>query len=150
MRAQLLNDAGEEMSSTYVPHDPVDLDTGPESLTRQEFADECDINILMAQYEKTGVINHFNRTPPQYLDLVDTPDLQGALTILHEAETAFMTLSAAVRREFDNDPVKFVAFASEAENLPRMREWGLAAPEMATREPIEVRVVPPPADTPSA
>ncbi|QCQ84809.1 internal scaffolding protein [Blackfly microvirus SF02] len=108
--------------------DPGMTDWGP-SLTRQEFLDECDINTIMAHYEANGVISHVNRAAPQYIDLTTMPpDYQTALGLLAEAETAFMTLPATVRREFNNDPQEFVAFASDPENLPQMRTWGLAPP----------------------
>ncbi|UDN67806.1 internal scaffolding protein [robinz microvirus RP_132] len=133
MRIQGLNSNGEEISSCYVEHDPVDMFPEGPSCTRQEFADECDINVLMAQYEKTGVLNHFNNGQPQYLDLTEFPDdLQGSLALMKEAEIAFMRLPAGVRREFDNDPLDFVSFASDPNNLDQMREWGLAAPAEAT------------------
>ncbi|QCQ85046.1 internal scaffolding protein [Blackfly microvirus SF02] len=130
MRIQGLNCNGEELSSSYVEHDPVDFVPEGPSLTRQEFADECDINTLMAQYEKTGVINHFNSATPQYYDLTEMPDtLMGSLEHMKNAEEAFMRLPALVRKEFDNDPISFVVYATDPENLTQLREWGLAAPE---------------------
>lgn len=133
----------------YVPVDrSSDMDEFEPSMTRQEFAEECDINTIMAQYEKHGVINHYNRQAPAYLDLTDVPDLASALRVLNDADAAFMTLSARLRAEFDNDPVKFVAFAEKGENLEKMREWGLAPPPPAPPEPVIVRVVPDPAGSP--
>ncbi|WNK13487.1 MAG: internal scaffolding protein [Microvirus sp.] len=122
------NGDGEVLSSVYVEHDPVDIDCSQDGRTRQEFADECDINVLMQRYETTGVLNAFNMREPQYLDVSDVPDLQASLAMVAAAETAFMTLPAKVRREFDNDPVKFVAFAQDPANLEQMREWDLAPP----------------------
>lgn len=113
------------------------------SLTRQEFADDCDINTLMAKYEKTGVINHFNNGVPQYLDIVGLPDLQMSHMLLQEASEAFMRLPAVVRREFDNDPMKFTAFASDEKNLDKMREWGLAPPAATEPPPQKVEIVNP-------
>ncbi|QCQ84577.1 internal scaffolding protein [Blackfly microvirus SF02] len=130
MRTQGLNSMGEELSSNYVEHDPVDMHPEGPSLTRQEFADECDINVLMAQYEKTGTINHFNSATPQYLDLTEMPDdLMGSLAVMKEAELAFMRLPAKVRKEFDNDPLDFTNYALDPNNLDQLREWGLAAPK---------------------
>jgi phage internal scaffolding protein len=125
-----------------------DLDRFEPSLTRQEFAEECDINTIMARYEASGVISHVNRATPMYLDTTDYPDLQGAMDQFREASLAFKALPAVVRREFDNDPQLFVDFASDPANLPRMREWGLAAPEKAPPEPMAVRVVPEPGSAP--
>lgn len=119
------------------------------SLTRQEFADDCDINTLMDRYEKTGTINHFNNGVPQYLDVTELPDLQGSLEILAEAQSAFMRLPAVTRREFDNDPTKFVDFASNPDNLDKMREWGLAAPAPTEPPPQKVEIINPPQSEPT-
>lgn len=149
---------GEIYSSAYavIERDPalnpaIYLDCSVEpSLTRQEFAEECDINNIMARYETTGSLGHLNKSEPAYLDLTDLPDLQGSLSILADATAAFMRLPATVRREFENDAVKFCDYAQNPENLERMREWGLAPPAPTKPEPQEVRVVnePPAAPAP--
>ncbi|QCQ84615.1 internal scaffolding protein [Blackfly microvirus SF02] len=144
MLVQGLNSDGEMIRDFYVERtSDYATEVFDDGVTRQEFADECDINVLMAQYERTGVLNHFNSVAPQYLDVSDVPDLQRSIAIVEAAETAFMTLPAKVRREFDNDAVKFVAFAQDPANLESMREWGLAAPEAVPDAPIRVEMVSP-------
>lgn len=148
MLKQGINSNGEFIRNVYVEHEAVDLDASHDGMCRQEFADECDINVLMATYEKTGVLNHFNRATPQFLDVSEIPDLQLAMEVLHNATDAFMTLPAVVRREFDNDAVKFVEYAQDPKNVERMREWGLARPAPVEDKPIEVRVMnEPPAES---
>lgn len=121
------------------------------SLTRQEFAAECDINNIMAQYEKTGVINHYARVEPRYVDVTGVPpDFATALNILADAEKAFMDLPAKVRREFDNDAVKFVEFAQDPKNLDQLRDWGLAEPLPVEPPPQKVEVVNAPAEAPGS
>lgn len=149
MRYHGTNSDGELLSSAYIDRsgcsDPsfgLDCSNLP-SLTRQEFADECDINILMDKYEKTGIISHINPRSPQYLDLSDVPDLQTAHQIIQDATREFMALPATTRASFDNDPMKFVQFAENPDNIEKMREWGLAAP--AKEEPKA-----PPSDAPPA
>lgn len=150
---QGVNSDGEPWSSFQVEHKRVSIDFGDEiSLTRQEFAQDCDINVLMAQYERTGVVSHVNPREPMYVDLTGIPyDLQDALSIFAAAETSFMSLPAQVRASFDNDAMKFVQFAEDRENLPKLREWGLAAPEAPVQAPIKVEVTnpSPPADAPT-
>lgn len=120
-----------------------DLVNEEPSLTRQEFADECDINSIMARYEKTGVISHVTPRQPMYVDYTAIPaDLAGTLAMLQLGEEAFMTLPASVRKEFDNNAINFVDFASDPKNLDQMREWGLAPPEPQPASPVEVRIVP--------
>lgn len=156
------------MSKTYFPqalHDfrksnnaenTVFNTVGP-SLTRQEFAEECDINVLMARYDNAVYGGPNNLPPPpdamHYVDWTTQPStLLEYMDMMREAERAFMALPAAVRKEFDNDPVQFCDFASDPENLPQMRTWGLAAPEKVKDGPLEVRVVPeaPKAEPPPA
>lgn len=105
------------------------------SKTRQEFAEDCDINSIMARYEVTGQLPQ-SAVMPTFADYVGVPNLMEALELMSNAQAAFMTLPAKVRREFDNDPTEFVAFASDPGNLDQMRDWGLAAP--APQEPPTV------------
>lgn len=126
-----------------------DMDFFLPSMTRQEFAPECDINTLMERYEKSGVISHVNRAQPVYMDMTVLPDLREGLDLMREATNAFLALPAKVRREFDNDPVQFVEYAQNTENIERMREWGLAPPIPPEAAPMRVEVVsglPPAAD----
>lgn len=131
--------------SMFIPHKRVTAHIEGPSATRQEFVDECDVNRLMAQYERTGVWPlRPTGAEPRYLDLSDVPDFQSAMQLMIDAEAAFMSLPATVRRDFDNDAGKFVAFAEDGENLPKLREWGLAPPEKAPDAPMRVEVVNPP------
>lgn len=150
MFKQGLNSDGETIRSAYVEHDKVVALEGGPSLTRQEFAEECDINTLMAKYETTGFPAHMIRQNGQYLDVSDVPDLQRAMKVLADAEQAFMTLPARTRFEFNNDPERFVAFAQDPANIEQMRAWGLAEPVPVDPGPMKVEVVnrdpePPPA-----
>lgn len=143
--SQPTGDLCEMESSAYVEIDRANpalyLDCSDlPSLTRQEFAAECDINNLMAQYEKTGMLPATTAGEPRYLDVSDVPDLMQAHAILAEATSAFMLLPATVRRDFDNDPVKFISFAENPENLDKMREWKLAPPAPVEPPPQKVEV----------
>lgn len=146
-RMQGCNCDGELLSSAFVQKAEdygVNFE-GETSRTRQEFAEECDINALMARYEKSGVISHVNNTPGQFLDLGDASalDLMSAMNTLNAASDAFMSLPATIRAEFDNDAMSFVAFAEDASNIDKLREWGLAKPQDVEPPPQKVEVVGP-------
>lgn len=146
------NSEGELYSWPYVEHDTLEtsIDCSSDGRTRQEFAAECDINVLLDRYEKTGVLTHYSRVEPVYMDLSNgVPDLATALAYLEHAQESFMQLNASARREFDNDPVKFVDFASRPENIERMREWGLAPPLPVEPRPVQVEVINAAAEEPS-
>ncbi|UDN67715.1 internal scaffolding protein [robinz microvirus RP_102] len=119
-----------------------DITEFDESLTRQEFAEECDINTIMARYEAGGAVSHVNKAQPVYLDTTLYPGLQASMDAFKEASISFAGLPAKVRREFDNDPQKFVDFACDRDNLVQMREWGLAEPLPVPPAPISVVMAP--------
>lgn len=136
--AVIHRDEHERISTAYTNHDP--------SMTRQEFADDADINVLMARFEATGLApTNLNKGEPRYLDVSDVPDMRSALETLNIATDAFMSLPATVRRKFDNDPVQFVEFAQDPKNIDDLRSWGLAAPLPEPVAPQKVEVVNPPA-----
>lgn len=116
--------------SAFRSHDRVEYDDlDLPSRTKQEFADECDVNKLMKRYERTGLLPQYNLDrQAQYLDLTEIPDFHTAMQMLVEADHAFMRLPANVRREFDNSASDFVEFAQKPENIGKLREWGLAPP----------------------
>lgn len=152
MRVQGCNANGQPYAGAYVEHDRVPLDASKDGRTRQEFAAECDINVLLARYEKSGALNHYNAAEPKYFDVGHVPDLQEAHMIMQEAERAFMTLPAVVRREFDHEPLNFVKFLqvdpkdheAHSAKLEFLRKHKLAAPAPVEPGPIRVEVVNPP------
>lgn len=131
------------LQSAYIPHDPVDQEVGGPSMTRQEFSEECDVNALMARYDKVGgVLPPPNNMEPLYLDLTALPtDYMSAMNAMIDAENAFMTLPAKVRAEFENNPAAFVNFALDKANLDQLRTWGLAPPLAIADAPMKVEVV---------
>lgn len=123
----------------YRPHKPVDTDdlvadpkTGKlskmPSMARQEFRDQCDINNILKQFKKTGIISHINaqREQGSYEDLPDPMEYQDALNAVLEAQEAFSTLPSKVRTRFDNDPAKFLEFMSDPRNQEEAYDLGLA------------------------
>lgn len=44
---------------------------GVENQTKQSFKDECDVNRIVNQFTKTGIVNHLARGKPQYGDMPD-------------------------------------------------------------------------------
>lgn len=147
MRKQGHNSVGEVMSSAYVEHVGIEYVNDEPSMTRQEFAAECDINVLMAHYEKNAVLPPQNRREPQYFDASEVPDFREALDIAREAHDAFMRVPAIVRKELDNDVYRFVEYCQDEKNAENLRKWGLAAPAKVADAPLRVEVVNPPAST---
>jgi len=119
------------------------------SRTKQSMRDECDINGIMLKYEKTGTIAHVEKRDAYFADVSAVPDFAQAIAVVEQAESMFMSLPAKVRKEFDNDAVKYVEFCADPNNLPRMRELGIASPEpVAVVQKVEVINQPVPATAP--
>lgn len=131
--------------TAYGPKKKATLTCGP-GLTRQSEAAACDINNILAQYHRTGVITHLARHQGHYDDWTGF-DFHEAMNTVAEAQQLFDELPSKIRKKFANDPAAFLQFATNPENLGEMREMGLAKPERAA-EPPEAPPAAPPADAP--
>jgi len=114
--------------------------------TRQEFKDECDINVIMAQYERTGEIFHLNEAAPQFMDC-SGDDFRANMDYIASAFSMFEELPSKIRAQFDNDPATFLDFTSQEKSLPEMAAMGLLSPDAAERY---LNPAPPPSAPPSA
>lgn len=100
-------------------------DPGGPSMTKQEFADECDINNIMRNYARTGMISHVNKYQGSYEDVSGAVSFHEAQEIVKKAEEMFYTVPSAVRSKFDNDPGKFLDFVLDDRNRDEMQKMGL-------------------------
>lgn len=105
------------------------------SCTHQSFKDTCDINLIMARYKKTGLIDHVNTLSQRYGDFSDIGDYQDSLNRIIVASDTFSALPATVRKFFDNDPSQMLAFCSNPDNHEKMVELGLAKPTLPLNAP---------------
>ena len=99
-----------------------------DSLTKQSFKKECDINNIMRTYRETGQITHISQKHPVYGDLIAASDFHTNQNKIIAAQEAFNEIPSEIRAEFDNDPALFLEFAQNPENIEEMREMGLAPP----------------------
>ena len=131
---------------TLMPYQRLDVVTmldGP-SMTKQSFADECDINNIMRRYEKDGVLNHLNKYQGNFGDFTGAVDYHEAMNIVAKADQMFMDLPASIRARFGNDPGAFVEFATDPKNLDEMVKMGLAKPNPKVDSPPVAPDVPAP------
>lgn len=115
--------------------DPGTVNNEP-SMTQESDAMETDINFIVKRFGVTGQLPQVNMQP-LYGDFTDVGDYRTAVERINAANTAFMGLPAETRKRFDNDPQKFVDFATNKDNLEELRKMGLAppAPEPTIKEP---------------
>lgn len=105
------------------------------SLTKQSEKDECNINKIMAKYEKTGLVNHVMSQEAVYGDFSQVTDYQDALNKINAAQALFDALPAQIRSKFENDPTLFLEFAQNPENADQLIEMGLAVPKTPDTAP---------------
>lgn len=114
-----------EFATKFAPRLSVGIEFNEPSMTEQHFKDECDINNIVSRYQETGVLPQGNREP-LFGDFAEYPqDLMSSHQYFDKAGEAFMQLPATLRKEFDNDPVKLLAFLQDEGNRDRAVELGL-------------------------
>lgn len=122
------------------------FDTGRESLTVQSAKDQCDINKLISRYQKTGQLPPVAHTNGVYGDFSGVKDYHTAMNAILSAQESFQTLSAEVRKRFDNDPAKLLSFLNDPKNDAEAIKLGLVNPKVEEPQP-PTPVVNPPADS---
>ncbi len=97
--------------------------------TKQAYADECDINKIMARFAVTNTITHLNKHEGQYADFSDF-DFHKQTNMLTRGREIFDDLPAEVRREFAQSPAAFFAYVNDPKNVNNLHEKipGLAKP----------------------
>ena len=129
-----------EIFDAYNPPPSVELtaeEMGP-SMTVQSETESTDVNKIVARFEVTHVLPVANRDGV-FADVSGMTDFRAALEQVRVANDFFMSLPAAVRARFENDPAEFVDFVSNPANKPEMITLGLLPPEPAP-EPLAVQV----------
>lgn len=78
---------------------------GP-SLTDQSDKNMVDINNIMSNYSKTGLLPQFKEKVAQYIDATQIPSYMEAQAQISKANQLFSQLPAEVRKLMMNDPSK--------------------------------------------
>ncbi len=120
--------------------------------TKQAMSAECDVNLIMKKYQKTGAISHFRNNSGEY-GFASGIDFHSAMNIIVKAQTMFSDLPSSIRNKFGNDPAAFLDFAQDPDNADAMAELGLIeAPEVDISIDVapskDVQVDDPPASEP--
>jgi len=141
---QTFNTAPREIRSAYEPKPQVQfscLETElPYGRTKQSFKDECDINVILRRFLKTGQLDLANRLEPRYGDCTGI-EFQNAVNTVAAAKSLFAELPAQLRARFENEPAKFLDFVQDDRNEDEARKLGLL------KEPVAAPPAPAPAPT---
>lgn len=122
--------------------DKVSLETGlsideDESVTQQQFKEECDINEIVRRFGLTGELPENVRMPVSG-DFTGVSDFTSAMQMIQQAEEAFMQFPGEVRARFQNDPSRMIAFLEDGANMKEAQELGLVPlPPEKTRDMVQ-------------
>jgi len=127
----------------------LDCSVGGPSMTVQSFQAETDINVIMARYEKTGLVPDAlapDRRELVFGDFSGPLDFQSCQERVVAAELEFGRLPARVRERFGNRVGPLLAFLEDPQNLKEAQDLGLVpvvAPGPVGEVPAAVPVVAP-------
>ena len=109
-----------------------------ETLTKQSMRDETDINRIVQQYSRTGLLSHLMSLEPTYAD-VSGNDFMESMLLVRQAQEAFDELPAELRARFSNDPAMFLDFVGDPRNDEEAVRLGLKKfPEKESPQKVEV------------
>ncbi len=142
------------MSMYGIPYAPIKCGKG---LAKQSMRDECDVNLIMAKFVKTGLISHVARGLPSFVDVSELTDYRSAIEQVRSVEKYFAALPAGVRTRFDNDAVSFMSFLESGASGEDLEALGLEAlgdrrarsKDGREGDSVEPDVVPPPPVVPA-
>lgn len=106
-----------------------------ESLTQQSDAEDADINVIMARYERTGMMPDTGIKALQG-DFSGGADFRSLQDKLREARDLFMEVPAKIRARFGNDPAEFIDFVQDPDNADELVKMGLANAEKKDENPL--------------
>lgn len=107
-----------------------------ESLTKQSFKQESDINFIVKKFSQTGYIDPTLQRDADYFDGTDLT-FQDAMNLVVAAQNDFDALPSQIRKRFANDPSQFLDFVGDESNVDEMRKLGLLPP-LPVVEPPQV------------
>ncbi|QXP08257.1 MAG: internal scaffolding protein [Arizlama microvirus] len=103
---------------------PLGDDGRPIYVTEQGHKDECDVNNIIKKYDQTGLITHVANFEASYGD-VKSMDFREAMELQLQIRDKFSELPSNIRKEFDNNPEKYLAFLENPKNDAKAIEMGL-------------------------
>lgn len=96
--------------------------------TKQSFKDECDVNVIIKRFLKTGILDFANKHEPRYGDTTGIEYTQAMQTVA-AAKSLFMEMPPHLRSRFENEPAKFLDFVQDEKNREEAERLGLLKPK---------------------
>lgn len=92
--------------------------------TEQHHKKECDVNLIIKKFDKTGLITHVQKLEARYGDVTGL-DFRKAQDLVINAQSMFDDLPADIRKRFRNDAGEFLEFMENADNRDEAIKLGL-------------------------
>lgn len=95
------------------------------TMTQQHFKDECDVNYIVRNFLRTGVLP-VTRGQGQYFDVSAATDYKDACNRIITVNDWFSNLPSATRAEFNNDPGILLEVLDRAspDDITRLKKFG--------------------------
>lgn len=109
---------------------------GGVSMTDQQFLPDCDINCILKQFAVKGEARAVQSGV--YGDFSTIGDFRDCLERINHAKGEFEALPADLRSRFGNDPVAYVDFVLNPENVNECVKLGLRVVNMPAESAVDV------------
>lgn len=117
-----------EVNSYVYPERVGDVECKEKTMTQQSFANEVDVNQIVARALKTGILGDplsIQRRQEIFGDFSEIGSYQDALNRVINAQKAFDELPADIRSRFNNEPGLLMEFLSNPGNRDEAIKLGL-------------------------
>lgn len=112
------------------------IDIPPEEdQTQAHFEKQCNINNIVANYQKTGVLPTALIRDYQFGEV--GPDLIQSLNKIKAAKEQFMQMPAKIREHFQNDPDQFMRFLADPDNYEKAKSLGIVEERKVEKKEID-------------
>lgn len=112
---------------------PKGVDTGRETFTQQQFAEEVDINTIVRRFGLSRVMPS-GPSGGVYGDFTGIHDYESAVAAVERARDGFLALPPDVREQFGNDPGQYLEYVDTLGDDELGPEVGGPAPEVPVGE----------------
>lgn len=99
-------------------------DGSPLYFTEQHHKRECDVNEIIAKYDKTGLITHVKNFEAKFGDMTGI-DFKTAHDLVISAQNSFDALPSEIRNRFQNSPEHLLRFMEDPNNRDEAIKLGL-------------------------
>ncbi len=111
------------MSMYGVAYEPLAPGKGPGA--KQSMKDECDVNLIVARFAETGLIDHLADGIPAFVDVSELGDYRSIIEQVRKVDEYFAGLPAGVRGEFGNDAARFMDYLESGASAEDLQKLGL-------------------------